>query len=220
MAYRKMIAASAATVGGLALVAAIAAARVPAGTLLPTHSNAAGEADRFAEASTALFMPVLLALFLSLLMAAVPRVEPMQRRLERSAALYHTAWGSLLAMMAVIEAAVAAPAFGVALPATLPLAAVGMLLVVIGNALPKSRPGFFVGIRLPWTLMDEDNWVATHRLAARTTIAGGVAVVAAALLPLAAATREAVVIAAMVIVIVPPILYSYLHWQRRARRQA
>lgn len=42
---------------------------------------------------------------------------------------------------------------------------VGFIVVVAGNYLPKCRQNYTVGIKLPWTLADEENWNRTHRLA-------------------------------------------------------
>ena len=50
----------------------------------------------------------------------------------------------------------------------------GLFFIVIGNYLPKCRQNYSLGIRLPWTLNDEDNWNYTHRLAGRLWVAGGV----------------------------------------------
>ncbi len=216
MTYRRMTFASVVVALALAAVAALALQRLPAGTQLATHWNAAGEADRHADASSALFMPVFLTIGLSSVFALLPRLEPLQERLERSRSLLTTAWAGLLAIMAVIELMVAGPAFGLHPPATLVLAAVGVLLIAIGNMLPKSRPGFFIGIRTPWAIMDEDNWIATHRLGAWTFIAGGALMVAAGVLPVGAAVRQGLAIAALVVAVLPPVFYSFLYW-RRAR---
>lgn len=51
---------------------------------------------------------------------------------------------------------------------------VGLLFVVIGNYLPKCRQNYTVGIKLPWTLDDENNWNATHRFAGWVWMIGGV----------------------------------------------
>ena len=209
MTYRRMTLASAVVAVALVIVAMLALHRLPTGTQLPTHWNAAGEPDRFAAASTALFTPVFLIVGLSAIFAILPRIEPLQDKLDRSRSLLITAWAGLLAIVAVSELMIAATAFGLHPPATLMLVAAGLLLIAIGNMLPKSRPGFFVGIRTPWALTDEDNWVATHRLGAWTFIAGGALIVAAGLTPLAGATRHALVIAT-----VPPVLYSFWHWRR------
>lgn len=218
MTYRRITLGSMAVVAGMALVATLAVQRLPAGTQLPVHWNAAGQADGFAAAPHALFMPVVIAGVVNVLLAILPRIEPMQHRLERSAPLYRTAWAGVLAMMALVEGVIAAPAFGLWLPATLPLAAGGVVLIVIGNMLPKSRPGFFVGIRTPWTLTDPDNWVATHRFGARTMILGGAMMIGAALLPIEPAMRQALTLSGIAVAILPPIVFSWWFWHRRRAR--
>lgn len=218
MSYRRMIVASVVTVAALAMVALIALQHFPAGTQLPYHWGADGGADRMTDAGTALFMPVFLCAAIALMMAALPRIEPVQNRMDQSASLLRTAWAALLALMVLIEGAVAAPAFGIVLPATLPVVGVGLLLVAIGNALPKSRPGFFVGIRTPWTLTDPDNWVATHRLGGKTMMAAGVVIAVTAALPIAPHVRAPIMMASIAFAVVPPILYSFLYWRRTQRR--
>jgi uncharacterized membrane protein len=215
MSDRALKIASAATILLLAGVAAVAAARLPAGTRLPIHWNAGGQADGFAGAPVALFAPVMLCAGLSGLMMVLPRIEAARHRIERSAGLLRAAWGGVLAMMVLVEAMAAAPAFGIVLPGHLLIAGMGMLLIVIGNALPKSRPGHFVGIRTPWTMADEANWIATHRFGAKTMIAAGAAILLAALLPIDAATRSLWVRIAIGCAVVPPILYSWLFQRQR-----
>jgi len=50
---------------------------------------------------------------------------------------------------------------------------VGLVLIIVGNYLPKCRQNYTVGIKLPWTLADEDNWNRTHRLSGWLFIFGG-----------------------------------------------
>lgn len=217
MHVRPLIITSAGVVLLLGLIALVGLQRLPAGTQLPIHWNAAGEVDRFASAPFALFTPVVMAAVLSALFAVLPRLEPLQERMAGSAALLETAWIGLLSLMALVELITVAPAFGLAVPATLMLAAPGLLLIAIGNALPKSRPGFFVGIRTPWTITDPDNWVATHRLGARTMMAGGALMLIGALLPIGATGRLALILAAIALAVIPPLIYSWWHWERKRR---
>ena len=51
---------------------------------------------------------------------------------------------------------------------------VGILLAVTGNYMPKVRRNPTMGIRVPWTLADEENWDKTHRFAAPVWVLGGV----------------------------------------------
>ena len=55
---------------------------------------------------------------------------------------------------------------------------VGAVFTVIGNYMPKIRRNFTTGIKLPWTLADEDNWNRTHRFAAPIWVAGGLVLLA------------------------------------------
>ena len=41
---------------------------------------------------------------------------------------------------------------------------VGLLFIIIGNYLPKTKQSYTMGIKLPWTLNSEENWNRTHRL--------------------------------------------------------
>lgn len=49
----------------------------------------------------------------------------------------------------------------------------GVLFLILGNWLPKCRPNYTVGIRLPWTLASDEVWTKTHRLAGKIWMAGG-----------------------------------------------
>ncbi|WP_375380699.1 SdpI family protein [uncultured Sphingomonas sp.] len=214
MSYRGMRIASVVVVAGMAAVAAAALQRLPSGAQLPVHWDLAGNVDRTEDAAYALFLPVGLTALVGGLMAALPVLEPMQRQLAQSAPLYRTAWAAVLAVLALTEVAIAAPAFGLARPTMLPLAGAGLALVAIGNMLPKSRPGFFVGIRTPWTLTDPENWIATHRLGARTMMAAGVLTMAAAVAP---ATMRAPLVVGAVALCLAPVPYSWWRWRRSAR---
>ena len=50
---------------------------------------------------------------------------------------------------------------------------VGVIFVIVGNYMPKVRRNPTMGIRLPWTLMDDENWDKTHRFAAPVWVLGG-----------------------------------------------
>ena len=50
----------------------------------------------------------------------------------------------------------------------------GTLYIVLGNYLPTVKPNYTVGIRVPWTLNDQDNWYHTHRFSGKCMVLGGV----------------------------------------------
>jgi uncharacterized membrane protein len=53
------------------------------------------------------------------------------------------------------------------------LAGVCLAIALMGNVMGKTRKNFFIGVRTPWTLANDQVWNATNRFAARTWMAGG-----------------------------------------------
>ena len=190
---------------------------VPEGEKLPIHWNAAGVADNWAEPLTALLVAPAALLFISLLFAVIPSIEPMQDKLEGSAPVMRVVWIGMIALMVVVQGMVAAPAFGLEPQPSFILAAVGVLLVLMGNVLPKSRPGFFVGIRTPWSITDTDNWIATNRLGGKMFIGAGALMMAMPFLPLDESWRFGLVMGAVLFAAFIPMIYSWWFWRQKQR---
>ncbi len=170
----------------LALVLALAAAvvagfvLVPAGASLPIHWNIEGVADAFAPREVALLIPVAMVALVWLVFALVGRFG---RRAELDAGRHVTsaAITLVIALALVIELATLAIGLGQDVDIVRLIAiAFAVLLVVLGNALPKSQPNSYAGIRIPSTLRDPANWQATHRLGGVLAIAGGLVLLVAA----------------------------------------
>ena len=199
----------------MAVIAVLALQRLPDGARLITHWRADGTPNGSMPAARAVFFAPVIVTGLGLLFAALPRIEPLQDRLSGSAPLLRTAWVALLALMTLAFAKVVGPVYGLELPFPVMNAGVGLMLIALGNMLPKSRPGFFVGIRTPWTLTDTDNWIATHRLGAKTFIAAGLVMILGGMLPLSAALHARLLIGAALFSGGVPVVYSWWHWQSR-----
>lgn len=86
---------------------------------------------------------------------------------------------------------------------------VGMVFVIVGNYLPKCRQNYTVGIKLPWTLADEDNWNNTHRIAGWLWMIGGVVVIVSVFVMPKNTGILPVVMGSMIIV---PMVYSFLYY--------
>ena len=54
---------------------------------------------------------------------------------------------------------------------------VGLLFAITGNYMPKVRRNYSVGIKVPWTLADDENWNKTHRMAAPVWVICGLLLV-------------------------------------------
>ncbi|HIX90408.1 MAG TPA: SdpI family protein [Candidatus Agathobaculum pullicola] len=60
---------------------------------------------------------------------------------------------------------------------------VSLMMVYLGNVMPKFRMNWFCGIKTPWTMSSETVWSRTHRVAGRMYFAAGMLGVIGAFFP-------------------------------------
>jgi uncharacterized membrane protein len=214
--------ASAFMVVALAAVSLAVANHLPGDVRLPTHWDIDGRPNGFSGKWTALLMPAGMTAILSLLFWFLPALEPRGRNLMRSAGLYLWTWVGLLLMMASIELVVVGGALRWSLPVDhIMTGALGLMFVLIGNQLGKSRRMYMVGIRTPWTLASEEVWIKTHRLGGKLMVAGGLLLFVSAFVPVPSGLRGILFAVGIAVMVGVPIVYSYWLWRReRAAAQA
>lgn len=83
----------------------------------------------------------------------------------------------------------------------------GLLFAILGNYLPKIRQNRTLGIKLPWTFANEENWNRTHRLSGRLWLIGGLATMFCGFLP--GNWGLTCLLVSLVPMIVIPTLYSW-----------
>jgi uncharacterized membrane protein len=218
---RKTVAiASLLVVASIVAAALVAGSMLPATMRLPIHWGITGEADGFAGKWIALLAPAAMTAGVSLLFYFLPALEPRREGLERSQGLYLWGWIAILLMGVVIEVVLLSTAFGWGLRVYhLIVGAVGIMLIMIGNQLGKSRSMYLIGLRTPWTLASEEVWIKTHRLSGKLMVACGLIMIVAALLPLPSGALATAVIVCIAISASVPILYSFLLWRRERSGQ-
>lgn len=209
------------TIASAIVVALMSVANLALGGAVPNdarfavHWNLAGKADLFAAKTTALFLLPLLAATIGTLFALLPRIEPMREGLSRSAPLYRAVWAATLAVLALLHGVVLATALGWTLPVDrIAFGAIGVLFMVVGNALPKSRRMALIGFRTPWTLANEDVWIATQRLAGRLTLGCGAVLTGLALAGAAPGLTQSAIVATVLLIVVVPTVFSWREAQR------
>lgn len=93
---------------------------------------------------------------------------------------------------------------------------VGIIFVVIGNYLPKCRQNYVVGIKIPWTLSDKENWNHTHRLAGWIWVPCGIIFILNAFLHLLSSWMYFVLFAVMIFV---PVIYSFVYFLKQKKEE-
>ena len=90
----------------------------------------------------------------------------------------------------------------------------GLMFMVIGNYLPKVKQNNTIGIRVVWTLQDEENWSATHRFSGKIWVASGILCMLCGLFAESIAALVLYVVSIMAAVIIS-VLYSYFFYKKK-----
>lgn len=88
----------------------------------------------------------------------------------------------------------------------------GLLFVLIGNYMPKTKMNYTIGIKVAWAYTSEENWAATHRFAGKVWVIGGILMTLCGFLSNGWAVTVMVVI--IVILCVLPIIYSWRFYKK------
>jgi len=89
----------------------------------------------------------------------------------------------------------------------------GILFLFVGNYLPKCKQNHTIGIKLPWTLENEENWNATHRFGGKIWVAAGILVLFCGFLPENWSMAACLVVISTAVVV--PCVYSYLYYRKQ-----
>ena len=93
----------------------------------------------------------------------------------------------------------------------------GVLLLVIGNYLPKCRQNYWMGIKLPWTFASEENWNATHRFAGKVYVIVGVLSLICAFIQVTLFSEA--MIAVILVACMVPMGYSYWYSRKEGKKE-
>lgn len=193
---------------------------------IPVHWGPSGEADAFATKDKALLNLMMLpasALFTTILLAIAPSIDPFRENLRRSHKAYVAIWASVMVLLAALNGGIAWMMVNSAGAnesnefVRFVMAGCGLLFIIIGNYLPKTRKTFFLGIRTPWTLTSDYTWEKTHRLVGPLYILAGLAGIVIAFtmrgLPMVIAF-----VACVMAVSLFGVAYSWWVWRRASDR--
>lgn len=175
---------------------------------VPMHWSAQGEVDGYGTKFQAVFlMPLVLVAFHWICVLGTS-LDPKKQNINDK--IFTLVLWIIPVISLLCNSMVFATALGhkVSVEIIMPLF-MGTLFVIIGNYMPKCKQSYTVGIKLPWTLDNEENWNKTHRLAGFLWVIGGVIIMATAFL--GAFWLFFIVLIPMVIV---PFVYSYLLYKK------
>jgi len=167
-------------IAGVVLIAAVLIATALTYPYLPSrvpmHWDAHGNVNGWGAKWTLFAINPGIMAGLLLLWAALPWLSPKHFEVDTFRSTYLYIMVVMLAMLAYIHGLILAASLSWKVDVSRAMVGgICLLIALLGNVLGKVRRNFYVGIRTPWTIANEQVWNATHRLAAKTFFAGGVA---------------------------------------------
>ncbi len=176
--------------------------------VMATHFGINNEANGFSNKAFAVFGLPLILLAILWVGAFITANDPKRQNISPKMFLL------MLWIVPVISLVAAATVYPVNLGYELDITffselLLGLMFVIIGNYLPKARQNYTIGIKIPWTLANEENWNRTHHLAGYLWMIGGALMILNCLIRVV--PSEWLVGILLIMVLVPCIYSFWMH---------
>lgn len=186
---------------------------------MPSHFGASGEADGYTSRAVAVFGLPLAMLAGHVICVTLTLIDPKRKNIGKKplTLLFWIIPGVSLLVSAAMYAYALGYKFNVSLVV---MAALGVLMILFGNWLPKCGLNYTFGIRTAWALNDEDNWRATHRFGGKVFIAVGILTVILSIFSIKFGMASFIVMmTADIIACAATYVYSYVYFVRHGRKE-
>lgn len=183
--------------------------------MMASHWNARGVADGYTSRLWGVFLMPIITLVLAILLFLIPRIDPLKANIEKFKGYYYSFTILIMIFFFYIYGLTLAWNKGARFDMTqLMSPAIGVVFYAAGVMTSKAKRNYFIGIRTPWTLANEEVWNRTHRLGGLLFKISGVIALLGVFFP------EYVTYFILVPTLVTAftsIVYSYLIYQKVAR---
>ena len=171
---------------------------------MPTHWNAVGEVDGWSSKAFAVFGLPLIMVAAQWLCMLGTAADP--KKNNHSEKILHLVLWIVPTLSVVLHAVTYATALGYAVPIEVVMPVlIGLVFTIIGNYLPKCKQNYTIGIKIPWTLDNEENWNRTHRFAGWLWTFCGIGIICTGFFG-----GFWVFLPITILMVVVPIFYSYM----------
>ncbi|WP_264448365.1 SdpI family protein [Bacillus cereus] len=170
-------------------------------------------ANGFASKFNAMLLLLGIMIFTYVLLTVTPKIDPKKKNYDKFSRSYTIMNYSVLVVLFLINMLVIGVGLGYDIPMnSTPYILVGLLFIVIGNYLPQCKPNYFVGIKTPWTLSNEEVWRKTHRFSGKVFVVLGSIMILSIFAP--AAWKSFLVIGIIIGAVGLTMGYSYVAYKK------
>jgi len=176
------------------------------------HWDINGNADGYAPKEIILMLPFMIPL-VDCLIVWISNMDPRKNNMQKSASGIQVVRFIVAAILFVCTLLTCIETL---YPKTLNIEVivpcfVGIMIMIIGNILPKIRSNYTIGIRNPWTLHSDIVWQKTQRFSGRLWFVCGIAICLFSVTPY---FSHLVMLVMIFFIIILPNLYAYYLYQK------
>ena len=179
--------------------------------IIPTHFNIKGEADGFGGKDSIYLGPSIMgmaSLFTYFFLTYIKKIDPKRNEQIEDGLFQKFGFFTVLFLTALSMVILYATTHqGISIEKLL-FPMMGLAFAGMGLYMAKLKQNYFAGFKLPWTLDNEDNWNATHKIAGKVWLYGGVIQFFAGLV-FSSVASFVIFFIAMVVMVLVPTIYSY-----------
>jgi uncharacterized membrane protein len=181
---------------------------------VPTHFNIDGVANDWSSRSSLLFLPCAIPIIIYFVLLIIPAIDP-KKKIQEMGEKYYSFRFMTTFFVSLIEVYTLYISNSGSIKSPFMLyAIIGAVFIMLGNYFQAVRPNYFIGIRTPWTLENEQVWKKTHRLGGRLFMLGGILIAILAFFIHNQHTYFFIFGAIIVVVVVVPYVFSYTEFQK------
>lgn len=180
---------------------------------LPVQWGMDGQVNRYASTFSAFLLlnGILVAVYAMMLF--LPRLDPKKGNYNKFTRTYSIMCNVFIALFLAISIVTVLAGIGtpISINRVVPVA-VGILFMILGNYMQTIKPNWFVGIKNPWTISNDEVWRKTHHLGGRLFIGGGLLFIIEPFLP--RSVSSILLVGFIVVLVGVPMAYSYILHKR------
>ncbi|SFC47908.1 SdpI family protein [Bacillus sp. UNCCL81] len=183
---------------------------------LPVHWDFSGQINNYDSKMQTFIELHAIMLFVYLLPIVTPKIDPRKENYKLfQKSLYFMATG-ILFIFFLINMSVLFYGLGYNVHiGSMSFLFIGLLFMFLGNYMPHVRSNYFIGVRTPWTLSNENVWKKTHRVSGRLFMIVGLCFLLLYFIPVS--NKGIIVIPLIIFLVGFTTIYSYIAFKKEMK---
>ena len=183
---------------------------------VPMHWGINGEVDGWESKERAVFFMPCFCAAMQLFLLVMTSIDPRKKAIHRKPMMVVIWLIPVLSLVMNVAIYLIALGFKVNMVEII-LVLLGAFFVLLGNYMPKLKKNYTVGIKVPWALNSEENWIRTHRFGGKVYVVTGIVCIISGLLVNLIGENVAFVVIMVVIFGGSFLIMGYSYWLYKAK---